>query len=112
MDEESTQKSHKWPTKDGSEKIPLSAYICGRIRDPDKRLPFIVARLLCCLFVDLIWRNLLYIPVERGDLIQSLLQFRRLRVRCEKRAEMHEAFLSLGCALICWRCLRGFQTAL
>jgi hypothetical protein len=24
------------------------------------------------LFVDLIWRNLLYIPVERGDLIQSL----------------------------------------
>jgi len=34
--------------------------------------PFIVARLLCCLFVDLIWRNLLYIPVERGDLIQSL----------------------------------------
>jgi hypothetical protein len=24
------------------------------------------------LFVDPIWRNLLYIPVERGDLIQSL----------------------------------------
>jgi hypothetical protein len=24
------------------------------------------------LFVDLIWRNLLHIPVERGDLIQSL----------------------------------------
>jgi transposase len=32
-------------------------------------------------------------------------QFRRLRVRYEKRADIHEAFLSLGCALICWRFL-------
>jgi hypothetical protein len=32
-----------------------------------------------------------------------LNQFRRLRVRYEKRADIHEAFLSLGCALICWR---------
>ena len=30
-----------------------------------------------------------------------LNQFRRLRVRCDKRADIHEAFLSLGCALIC-----------
>jgi transposase len=35
-----------------------------------------------------------------------LNQFRRLRVRYEKRADIHEAFLSLGCALICWRLLR------
>ena len=35
-----------------------------------------------------------------------LNQFRRLRVRYEKRADIHEAFLSLGCALICWRALR------
>jgi len=35
-----------------------------------------------------------------------LNQFRRLRVRYEKRADIHEAFLSLGCALICWRFLR------
>src|SRR5215510_1142389 len=28
-----------------------------------------------------------------------LSQFRRLRVRYEKRADIHEAFLSLGCAL-------------
>jgi transposase len=35
-----------------------------------------------------------------------LNQFRRLRVRYEKRADIHEAFLSLGCALICWHCLR------
>jgi len=36
-----------------------------------------------------------------------LNQFRRLRVRYEKRADIHEAFLSLGCALICWRFLRA-----
>ncbi len=35
-----------------------------------------------------------------------LNQFRRLRVRYEKRADIHEAFLFLGCALICWRFLR------
>ena len=35
-----------------------------------------------------------------------LNQFRRLRVRYEKRADIHEAFLSLGCALICWHSLR------
>ena len=36
-----------------------------------------------------------------------LNQFRRLRVRYEKRSDIHEAFLSLGCALICWRFLRS-----
>ena len=35
-----------------------------------------------------------------------LNQFRRLRVRHDKRADIHEAFLSLGCALICWRSLQ------
>src|ERR1700687_3561299 len=45
---------------------------CRRVFFVYRSKPFIVARLLCCLFVDLIWRNLLYIPVERGDLIQSL----------------------------------------
>ena len=35
-----------------------------------------------------------------------LNQFRRLRVRYDKGADIHEAFLSLGCALICWRSLR------
>jgi hypothetical protein len=34
-----------------------------------------------------------------------LNQFRRLRVRYERRADMHEPFLSLGCAMICWRFL-------
>jgi transposase len=34
-----------------------------------------------------------------------LNQFRRLRVRYEKRADIHEAFLALGCILICWKFL-------
>ena len=35
-----------------------------------------------------------------------LNQFRRLRVRYDKRADIHEAFLSIGCAWICWQSLR------
>jgi transposase len=34
-----------------------------------------------------------------------LNQFRRLRIRYEKRADIHEAFLSLGSVLICWNFL-------
>lgn len=41
--------------------------------------------------------------VERT--IAWLHQFRRLRVRCERRADIHQAFLSLGCILICFRTL-------
>jgi transposase len=37
--------------------------------------------------------------VERT--ISWLRQFRRLRVRYERRADIHEAFLTLGCILIC-----------
>lgn len=31
-----------------------------------------------------------------------LNQFRRLRIRYERRDDIHQAFLDLGCALICW----------
>lgn len=41
--------------------------------------------------------------VERT--IAWLHQFRRLRVRSERRADIHQAFLSLGCILICFRTL-------
>lgn len=41
--------------------------------------------------------------VERT--LSWLHQFRRLRVRYERRDDIHEAFLHLGCALICWRSL-------
>ena len=35
-----------------------------------------------------------------------LHRFRRLAVRYERRPSLHEAFLTLGCALICWYYLR------
>lgn len=35
--------------------------------------------------------------------IALLHQFRRLRTRFDKRADIHEAFMSLGCSIICWR---------
>ena len=44
--------------------------------------------------------------VERSN--SWLHQFRRLRVRWERRADIHEAFLSLACALICYRRLNSF----
>ncbi len=40
-----------------------------------------------------------------------LNQFRRLRVRYDRLADIHEAFLSLGWGLICWQFLRkGWRT--
>ena len=30
-------------------------------------------------------------------------QFRRLRTRFDKRDDIHEAFMTLGCAMMCWR---------
>ena len=38
--------------------------------------------------------------VERT--LSWLHRFRRLRIRYERRADIHRAFLTLGCALICW----------
>ncbi|TLS41360.1 IS5 family transposase [Streptomyces montanus] len=35
--------------------------------------------------------------------------FRRLRIRWENRDDIHEVFLILGCALICWRRLMGLR---
>jgi hypothetical protein len=32
-------------------------------------------------------------------------RFRCLTVRYERRADIHDAFLTLGCALICWNAL-------
>lgn len=34
-----------------------------------------------------------------------LNRFRRLAIRYERRADIHQAFLDLGCALICWNYL-------
>ncbi|CAM5727027.1 IS5 family transposase [Streptomyces hirsutus] len=35
-----------------------------------------------------------------------LHHFKRLAVRWERRTELHDAFISLACSLICWRRLR------
>jgi transposase len=34
--------------------------------------------------------------------------YRRLKVRYERRADIHQAFLDLGCALICWNYVQRF----
>jgi transposase len=39
--------------------------------------------------------------VERA--LGWLHRFRRLRIRYERRADIHQAFLLLACSLICWR---------
>ncbi len=43
--------------------------------------------------------------VERT--ISWLHQARRLRVRYEKRADLHEAFVKLRCGMICWSLLHS-----
>jgi len=43
-------------------------------------------------------------PIERT--ISWLHQFKRLRVRYDRRADIHEAFVSLACSMICWRKLK------
>lgn len=44
-------------------------------------------------------------PVERT--LSWLHQFRRLRTRWEHRADIHHAFLSLACSIICLRRLHS-----
>ena len=34
-------------------------------------------------------------------------QFRRLRTRFDKRDDIHEAFMTIGCAMMCWRRLNS-----
>ena len=37
-----------------------------------------------------------------------LNRYRRLKVRYERRADGRQAFLDLGCALICWSYMQRF----
>lgn len=41
--------------------------------------------------------------VERS--LSRLHQFRRLRIRYERRSDIHSAFMTIGCIFICWRFL-------
>ncbi|WP_342435308.1 transposase [Pseudofrankia saprophytica] len=45
------------------------------------------------------------LPVERT--IGWIRRFRRLRTRWERRADIHQAFLTLACSIICLRKLKG-----
>jgi hypothetical protein len=50
--------------------------------------------------------------VHRWVVEQSLALlhwFRRLRIRWEIRDDIHEAFLSLACSIICWRRLANLS---
>ncbi|MFE9500828.1 hypothetical protein [Streptomyces collinus] len=38
-----------------------------------------------------------------------LYHLKRLAVRWERRTELHDAFVSLACSLICWRRLRKLK---
>jgi transposase len=44
--------------------------------------------------------------VERG--FAHLHNFRRLRIRYERDPDMHTAFLTLACSILCWRRLQPF----
>jgi hypothetical protein len=52
------------------------------------------------------------VAVGRGTHVCLAQSVSPLTVRYDKRADIHEAFLSLGCALICWQSLRkAWRTA-
>ena len=38
-----------------------------------------------------------------------LAKYRRLTIRYERREDIHEAFLHLGCSLVCLNYMRGFS---
>jgi hypothetical protein len=48
-------------------------------------------------------------PRRSADPSALLHWFRRLRIRWEIRDDIHEAFLSLACGIICWRRLAKLQ---
>jgi transposase len=47
-----------------------------------------------------------YVVEQTGALLH---QFKRLRTRFDKRDDVHEAFMDLGCSMICWRRLHSFS---
>jgi transposase len=44
-------------------------------------------------------------PIERTN--AWLSYYRRLMIRWDRRADIHQAFYTLACCLICWRTLEG-----
>jgi hypothetical protein len=69
-----------------------------------------VARVLCCLFVDLIWRQLTLYSCGKGDLIQSLPSSKPLAtipavIQRVDREQTGTIFLLIDSGLIIVRCL-------
>ena len=48
------------------------------------------------------WREVRTPPVGSRRTLAWLNRYRRLKVCYERRADICQAFLSLGCALVCW----------
>ena len=46
-------------------------------------------------------------PLGRGAHLRLAAQFKRLRIRYERRADIHHAMLAIGCCLVCFRRLRS-----
>ncbi|EON18930.1 ISJP4 transposase TnpA [Cupriavidus sp. GA3-3] len=44
--------------------------------------------------------------IDGGDLLAHQVEVFRLRIRFERRADIHEAFLKLGWSLVCWNIFR------
>ncbi|HKR42040.1 MAG TPA: IS5/IS1182 family transposase, partial [Paraburkholderia sp.] len=40
-----------------------------------------------------------------------LHNFRRLRIRFDRRSDIHEAFLKFACSLVCWNIFKRAQSA-
>ncbi|SEG85898.1 Transposase DDE domain-containing protein [Actinacidiphila yanglinensis] len=48
--------------------------------------------------------KLRYVVEQTFALLHQVIK--RLAVRLERRTELHDAFVSLACGLICWRCFK------
>jgi transposase len=58
------------------------------------------------------WQQLGAVALGGRAHVAWLNQFRRRRIRYDKRADIQEAFLSLSCAWVCWQSLcKGWNTA-
>jgi transposase len=75
------------PRRTGRPRVPDRAALTGIVFVLQTRIP---------------WE---YLPRQMGWVVERtirwLRQSTRLRVRCECRADIHDAFLALGCILIC-----------
>jgi transposase len=120
-----TGRSRGWMTSCGTCSPPVAAPKPRRVRCPGRR-PLgprqVRTGSFCVLKSGMPWHMLPQAPCPAGDTgargsglgvyrwvvartLSWLHQLHRPRIRYERRLEIHEAFLTIGCALICWRFL-------